>query len=317
MSAFPAQVPVPLELTSAWGGRGRVSDLGGPVHWVDFGGPPDAVPLVLVHGLGGSHLNWVQVGPRLATRHRVAALDLNGFGLTPGEGRDATIRGNASLVARFVREVVGEPAVLVGNSMGGMVSLVVASTEPDLVLALVLIDPSLPLPRQRPDAAVALQFMLYATPWVGERYVSLVNQRVTDRQFVEAMVSLCFADPSRADRAVLQAGVELSAHRRRQPGQGIAFLGAARSLLRMLRRPVAYRALMRGIDQPVLLIHGEADRLVPVAAARQAAADNPGWDVELLPGVGHTPQLEVPEQVLDLVLPWLERHGSRSPTGRA
>ena len=59
----------------------RVIDLGGPVHYLDFGGAGS--PMVLVHGLGGSAINWQSVGSLLAERHRVVALDLPGFGRTP------------------------------------------------------------------------------------------------------------------------------------------------------------------------------------------------------------------------------------------
>lgn len=292
-----------------------MSDLGGPVHWVDFGGPgtDEGVPVVMVHGLGGSHLNWVALGPALAGRHHAYAIDLAGFGLTSGTNRSTTVQANAELVARFVREVVGRPVVLIGNSMGGMVSLLVTSAHPDLVEGLVLIDPSIPIPRQRPDFRIAAQFALYATPFVGERYMTAVSKRVSDRQRVQGVVDLCFADPSKADPAVVDAGVELAAHRRKTPGQEAAFLGAARSLMKVLAAPGRYQSLIRGIETPVLLVHGELDRLVPVAAARAIAASNPRWETEFLPGVGHTPQLEAHEAVHARTARWLAEHHLSDP----
>ena len=304
-----------LQLAEPWGGTGWVTDLGGPVHWVDYGGPDEAddatagVPIVMVHGLGGSHLNWVGVAPPLAQRHHVYAVDQAGFGLTPGTHRSTSVHANADLLARFVREVVGRPAVLVGNSMGGMVALLTAAAHPELVEGLVLIDPSIPVPRQRPDLAVSATFLVYATPFVGERYLELLTRRTSDRQRVQSVVNLCFADPSRANPDVVDAGVVLAAHRRGVPGQEAAFLGAARSLMRVLANPRRYRSVMRSIDRPVLLVHGELDRLVPVAAARAVAAANPSWETMFLPGVGHTPQLEVPDAVRDRMVTWLGDHG--------
>lgn len=295
----------PVDLAAQWGGRSRFADLHGPVHWVDFGGPEGAAPVVLVHGLGGSHLNWVGIAPALASGRRVMAVDLAGFGLTPAAGRSTSVHANADLLGRFVDEVVGEPVVLVGNSMGGMISLLLASRRPEVVRGLALVDPSLPTPRLRPDRQVLVEFLIYATPVLGERYMARTAKRLTDRQRVLRTVQVCFAEPGRADPDVIDATVELAAYRRTQPGQEAAFLGAARSLLRLLRSGDRYAALIRGIEQPVLLVHGELDKLVPVAAARLAGKENPHWDTDFLPGVGHTAQLEAPDRLLARLEPWL------------
>jgi pimeloyl-ACP methyl ester carboxylesterase len=69
-----------------------------------------------------------------------------------------------------------------------------------------------------------------------------------------------------------------------------------------------YYEMMASVRVPVLLVAGEADRLVPVAAIRQAAARNPAWETVILPGVGHTPQLEVPDAVAGVLQGWLGRH---------
>src|SRR3954451_16528420 len=69
-------------------GQSRTVALGGPVHYIDFGGPEDGPTVVLVHGLGGSHLNWDLLAPLLRPHARVLALDRPGVGLTtPGDRR--------------------------------------------------------------------------------------------------------------------------------------------------------------------------------------------------------------------------------------
>ncbi len=303
----------PLDLASRWGGVSRTADLDGPVQWVDFGGPatpPEAghelPPVVLVHGLGGSHLNWVGIAPALTERRRVVALDLPGFGLTPALGRDTSVNHNAALLSRFVHEVLGGPVVLVGNSMGGMVSLLLADRRPEQVAGLALVDPALPNPGARPDPQVAATFAMYAVPRVGELVLTHYNTRFSDRQRVLGTVALCFADPSRADEDVVAAGIELAAWRRSLPDPEAEFLGAARSLLRVLRGRREYDRIMRELRVPVLLIHGTHDRLVPISAARRAARLNPAWRTAYLDGVGHTPQLEAPEDVLGHLEPWLD-----------
>ena len=79
-------------------------------------------------------------------------------------------------------------------------------------------------------------------------------------------------------------------------------------MLRVLSRRQRFAKMMAGIDVPVLLIGGEDDRLVPVAAMRQAAARNPRWESVILPGVGHTPMLEVPDDTSAAIRDWLDRH---------
>ena len=64
------------------------------VHHADYGGHPDGPSVVLVHGLGGSHLNWDLLAPRLTPYARVLALDLPGFGLSAPTGRASTVRSN-------------------------------------------------------------------------------------------------------------------------------------------------------------------------------------------------------------------------------
>ena len=105
----------------------------------------------------------------------------------------------------------------------------------------------------------------------------------------------------------MDAATELVGLRRRMPPQDDAFLQAARSLVRAGSRPRRFQNMMRSLTQPVLLIHGDRDRLVPVVAARKAAADNPKWDSVILHDVGHTPQLEDPDAIIDTVSRWLDR----------
>jgi pimeloyl-ACP methyl ester carboxylesterase len=308
--------PAPLHYAAPWGTRAHVTDLDGPVYWIEFGPetsePPSGPPIVFVHGLGGSHLNWCLIGPHLAAGRRAVALDLHGFGLTPGLRATSTVRANAHLVDRFITEVIGEPVILVGNSMGGLISILQTAAHPELVNGLVLIDPALPLPPQKPDWQVSGQFLLYALPGLGPLAVAKAMSRIPPEEAVRQVLQLCFADPSRADPEMIKAENAIATRRHpATPAQASArarvFLAAARSLLLVLTRRGSYQKMMAGIDVPVLLIGGEADRLVPVAAMRQAAARNPRWESVMLPDVGHVPMLEVPDTVTAAIRDWLDR----------
>ncbi|MEC4019577.1 alpha/beta fold hydrolase [Streptomyces sp. H27-D2] len=295
-----------MSTVADWGGTSRFSDLNGPVHWADFGGPRGAPQLVLVHGLGGSHLNWCLLAPRLAERMRVVAVDLAGFGLTHPRGRSTTVAANTALLDRFLREVVGGPAVLVGNSMGGMISILQASAHPDTATGLVLVDPALPLVLGVPDPLVASSFFLYGLPGLGELFLSRMRVGSTPRQQVDRLLALVCADPSVVPEELILASMSLLEQRAEIPGLDTAFLTAARSLVLVNARRTAYRTMMSGLRIPVFLMSGEQDRLVPVRSAREAAARNPGWRFETFPGVGHVPQLEIPDTVAARILDWLD-----------
>lgn len=324
MSELARTTAPPLDLAAAWGGTGHLLDLPGPhpgpVHWVDFGGPePEQAgtaaptPVVLVHGLGGSHLNWLGLGPRLARRRHAYALDLAGFGLTRGSTSASSVGANAELLAQLVREVVGPRCILVGNSMGGLVALLVAGRHSDLVERLVLIDPAIPTRRRAMDREVAATFLVYQIPRVGELFTRRVSSR-SDEQRVHDTIALCFADPGRADPDVVAATITMTAHRRRYaPDANESYLAAARSIVSTLGRRGGLRTVMNGVTAPVLLLHGDRDRLVPVESARIAAREHPRWTTHILPDVGHTPMLEKPELVGRLVEDWLAEDEVAAP----
>ena len=173
-------------------------DLGGPVHYVDFAGPGERATIVLVHGLGGSHLNWELFAPLLTSRARVLAVDLPGFGLSePGE-RPATVPANVAVLERFIRKVAGGPVVLIGNSMGGMISVLLASKAPELVRGLVLVDAALPLPLRNAVRHIgAAPFVVVsAIPGVGESVMRSRRRRFGPRTTVNSLLRLCGVNQS-------------------------------------------------------------------------------------------------------------------------
>jgi pimeloyl-ACP methyl ester carboxylesterase len=294
----------PFAATSRW------ADLDGPVHYVDYGGPADGPLLVLVHGLGGSVANWAAVGPSLARTNRVLAIDLAGFGRTRSDGRTITVHGNQELLHRFLTEVAGTPAVLVGNSMGGLISVLQTDARPETVAGLVLVDPALPVGvRARPHPLVALIFATYAVPAVGRTLMTRRQLvRSTEQQAMDVL-RLCTVNPSRIPEEVVAAHLALARERSDYPDVDGELVVAARSLLWVLARRRQHAAMLGRITAPVLLLHGDRDRLVPVAAARATALANPLWTFEVAHGIGHVPQLEDPEWTVHHVLAWLDGAG--------
>ena len=282
------------------------ADLDGPVHYVDHGGAPDGPLLVCVHGLGGSLLNWAALVPLLTPTCRVMALDLAGFGHTRSGSRSTSVRANQRLLHRFLIEVAGTPAILVGNSMGGLISILQASSRPDTVAGLVLIDPALPIALSaRPDPRVAATFTAFLVPAVGRRLLSRRRGSTSAEEAAQSLLRLCCEDPSRVPAHVVDQHIELAGQRRDYSDVDSEMISAAQSLLFVLADRRRYAAMQRSIDVPVLLLHGDRDRLVHIASARAAAAANPTWQFEVAEGVGHVPQLEAPEWTAEKIVRWL------------
>lgn len=307
MAAFPGDSPQ----FQAEPPESRWADLGGPVHYVDYGGPDDGPLLLLVHGLGGSLLNWAAIAPTLAETCRVVAIDLVGFGRTQPLGRSPHIDTNRDLLARFVDEVIGHPVILVGNSMGGLLSLLLADLRPDLVSGLVLVDPAVPVgPTARPDPLVTLMFGAYAVPALARVLMSRRRSLFSAESQAMAVLRLCCVDTRRVPGHVLRQHLELAREREEYPDVDAELIVAGRSLVLVLARRRWLDALMGRISKPVLLLHGAKDRLVPIAAARRVARANPTWRFEVAEDVGHVPQLEVPEWTIDRILDWLADEGT-------
>src|SRR6187431_232605 len=107
----------------------RTIDLDGPVAYREWDGPPDTA-FVLVHGLGASHLSWVQVAEGLSGLGRVHAIDLPGFGASPLAGRHAGLMDHRRIVSGFIASLSAGRVVLAGSSMGGALSMLHAAVEP-------------------------------------------------------------------------------------------------------------------------------------------------------------------------------------------
>jgi pimeloyl-ACP methyl ester carboxylesterase len=288
----------------------RTADLGGPVHYVEWDGPPERT-FVLVHGLGGAHLNWVLVGAGLSKLGRVLALDLAGFGRTPRAGRSSKLTANRALLSHFLEEIVGAPVVLAGNSLGGGIAMMQAATEPSSVEGLILTASVYPWARGGfPSPVVIGGFAAYRMKRVGEWVMRQRFERLDADRLVRLSLRLSTVDIRRIPEDVIRAHVDLLLEREDDPDAAPAFLQATRSLLSLGRSPERGRAIVDQVKGPVLAIHGRQDRLVPAAFAWAATNAHPEWWIRVLPDVGHVPQLEAPDRWLANVADWLQHKSS-------
>jgi pimeloyl-ACP methyl ester carboxylesterase len=274
-------------------------------HWtdttVDVDGHPvgltvtgSGAPVVLLHGIGRDRTDWFRVAPALAERHTVYAIDIEAFGQSEAWGERITLASMAHMVRRTLA-TLGErrPVVLIGNSMGGAVALRMHADDPSAIRALVLVSPA----GFGADASLGLRLM--TLPGVGE-----VLQRWHMAAAVLQVRSL-FADAALATREMAEA----SAQRMRKPGarrhylEVIRDLGAWRGIHPEWRAEVLQSLAAAGT--PALVVWGDRDTVLPYRHLDAVSVTVPHAHPVTLPGLGHAPQLEAPEQFLEVTVPFL------------
>lgn len=289
--------------------QGSFADVGGLVHFRVWDGPA-GMTFVLVHGLGGSHINWLSVAPRMAERGGVLALDLPGFGLSPLAGRRSTLEANRKLLSRFVRDQTDGPVVLVGNSMGGAIAILAAADEPTAYRGLALANATVPWSSDRwPNPLQLAAFGIYCLPGAGKALGRLRVQRMGPEQMVDMSFRFLTARPDALDVETRMLHAEMAALRQKDPDSVGAFLEAARSLV---LAGVRKRSIVRKLDEvriPVLLMHGESDTTVPHAWAVAAVRGRPSWELRSFPETGHLVMMEDPQGFLDATWEWMDRTG--------
>ncbi len=282
--------------TQAWSWRGY------PIRYRQAGSRGPAV--VLIHGFGASSLHWRKNIAVLGETARVYAIDLIGFGESakpaPNQELSYTFPTWATLVLDFITEVIGEPAFLVGNSIGCIVALQAAVDFPGQVRGLGLLNCSLrllhvekrqTLPFYRQWGASLLQQILSFKP-MGYFFFS----RLARPPVIRKILHQAYANPA----AITDELVELLYRPSQDQGAADVFL----AFVTYSAGPLP-EALLPQVQCPVLIIWGEADPWEPIALS-QAWSEFPQVEALIkLPGVGHCPQDEAPEQVNPILSQWL------------
>ncbi|HEX8094318.1 alpha/beta fold hydrolase [Jatrophihabitans sp.] len=273
---------------------------------------PDAEPALYVHGLGGASTNFTDLADLLSPWLDGHAIDLPGFGGSgPPPHSDYSIAAHTRLVIDYLEQTGRGPVHLVGNSMGGAISIQVAARRPDLVRTLSLVSPAVPdlRPKKGSDALMPLLLV----PGLGTRVLARLDQLPPQRR-VQAVIELCFAHPETVPANRLAEAVAELRVRRGYAWAGEAMLRSFRGLVRSYltvgtRSP--WFALSQ-IQAPAVVVWGQLDRLVDVANAPRVARTLPDASLLVLPDVGHTAQLEDPVSTARAILGLLARANAGS-----
>lgn len=259
-------------------------------------GQASAPAIVLIHGFGSSVYTWRHLIEPLARTHRVLAIDLLGFGFSdkPDAPQLYSIDAFSQQVFALMDQRQVKRAVFAGNSMGGKISLLAAQRAPERVQKLVLIDAAAyPRSESGDGGDRPLILSLAAQPCVGE-----VLTQFNSRSRVQAMLEDVYHDDSKivpADVDAYYAPLQMD--------------GGSRAALALLRSQDFGGNIadgIPGIQAPALVLWGATDRWIPLKLGERLAGDLPNAKLTVFPDVGHVPQEEAPELVLQAMRDFLK-----------
>jgi pimeloyl-ACP methyl ester carboxylesterase len=240
---------------------------------------------VLLHGAGDNALDWRWVLPALAANHRVYAPDLPGSPDSARPAADYSPTFFERFVSGFVEALGIGRATFVGSSLGGLIALRLALSDPARIGALVLAD-SAGLGRM-----VNAAFTSVNVPGLGEAAIPLWRTPAGAYQRAWARAMLLFAHPGRVPRGWLTEQCRLA----QSPGYLEAHLTALRAQVRPWGQREVLVDRLSLLKMPTLIVWGARDRVFPKSQARDAVARLEEGSLELIPNCGHLPHIECPE----------------------
>jgi pimeloyl-ACP methyl ester carboxylesterase len=275
--------------------RGRVVEVDGvEVHYEEAGAGP---ALLFLHGLGASGFAFRKNVPELAGRFRVIAPDLPGFGFSGRDAPDLSMTALAGYAAGLLDALGVDRVSVVGHSMGGDIALRLALAEPARVERLVLVAPATDGVMRR-GALLAPLYGPLLPVWAAALRVLPGARRWW-------LSHACY-DSSYLTEDVL-AGYAA-------PGMVRGHVAALRRLLRDRGKDGPYDPSV--IKAPVLIVWGEADRILGAASGRRLAGRVPGAEFLVVEGAGHWLPEEQPQRFNEILLSFLTSDDRRS-TARA
>jgi pimeloyl-ACP methyl ester carboxylesterase len=245
-------------------------------------------PVLLIQGLGYAMWAWQMQVPALSRERRAIVFDNRGAGRSVKAPGPYTIELLADDAAAVLEDVThGVPAHVVGLSMGGYIALTLALRHPELVRSLVLTGTAAGGPGTSPVPAATLDAWLAAAGLPPEEYA---------RRTMPISFAPGWTDEHRAEYDGLLAA------RLEYPTPPECWAAQYDACTVFLERG----APVEQIDVPALVLHGDADRVVPVENGRSLVRRLPHSRLVVLAGRGHLAPLETPEAFNAEVLRFLD-----------
>jgi 3-oxoadipate enol-lactonase len=231
------------------------------------------VPVLLIHGHPFDRRMWAPQVRDLSDVHRVIAPDLPGYGRSPPSADKITMRELAEAVLALLDELEVDPGVVVGLSMGGLVAMELA----------------LRYPERFHGAVFAATTAAPVTPEEAATRRAVADDVVGNGMLAHAldMAGKLFGPGARSDPDLVEKVFGMMIHTSPE--------GAAAALRGRAERP-DYSRLLRELRVPSLVVSGEQDHWAPEPVVEQLVGALPEPRVLRLPGVGHLPNLEAPDE---------------------
>ncbi|MCU0551740.1 MAG: alpha/beta fold hydrolase [Leptolyngbya sp. Prado105] len=264
--------------------------------------PKSQIPVIFVHGFGGSIGHWRQNMSALSKQHSVYAIDLLGFGASDKPDINYSIELWVEQLHDFWQTCVDKPVILVGNSIGSLICSVTARKYPEMVRGVAMI--SLPDPASQHEVIPALVRpivriiqTIFASTWVLYPLFYLLRHPKIIRRWVMLAYS--------GQEAVTDELLEILAKPAHERDSARAFCAILKAMTHPKFSP-NLRSILSNIQAPSLLLWGKQDRMIPIEMARQFLTYNPHLQLIELDNAGHCAHDECPERVNAELMHWIQ-----------
>lgn len=266
-------------------------------------------PLLLIHGFGASVGHWRKNIPVLGESYRCYAIDLLGFGGSakpvPNVEAEYTFETWSAQIQAFCEDVIGEPAFLIGNSIGCIAAMQAAVSYPQWVKGVVALNFSLRLLHER-NLATGPVYQRWGVPLFQKLLAQTPLGRVFFRQIARPkalrnVLSQAYHDPT----AITDELIEILLNPARETGAVAVFLAFI-----SYSQGALPDELLPQMPCPTVVMWGTEDPWEPIALGRAMVEQY--LDIPFIPlaGAGHCPQDENPALVNEQLLLWLDQQNA-------